>query len=578
MASSSDANMWTRVYPEEGTRTCPYCRKACWKTKRLERHVVESHGPTQRQWKCSECSRTFPTKQGVAIHFASAHAKTTETPNVVSGSTSEEGDEELETFPFSFCDKSLPSHQGLRNHERRWHQGEVSASLAQQAEPPIKKRVRWTEDEARLFKEAIVLWGSRSNKKIAEMVGTKSSAQVSSYKRRFLRKYPVWATFSDPPSVATTTATSMGTNSPLSGSSESSESPQASPAESQLPPQHQQESPENSTIPSQNLPEAPPVGQVSTPSPSLSVLLEREEPDEETNRLPPPGVSSRSRVLLEEADRAIKRLCGQPTGGEVEGPTRADSPIPQSMSEESHNTGEVPARPMEEVLQLLDILVSTPSPSQRELMGPAVDIHLRSPNPRLGDELDWETPLPLIPLQCTEDRPPVPGWQNGPLGWPYCPLSPAWEFNSHPGRSPGPRWPYSPLNSSEEDITIPSQQNSQPRDEFFSTFPPPTQPPISSRYGPDYALRDYLQWQKGGELSGKNWPYSPITPSSPGPGPTHGDNLRGSTEWMDSQKSGKGKSPVGRKGTNKGKGGRGVGGHLPREYQRGGRQWGCRDN
>ncbi|KAL5509828.1 hypothetical protein EMCRGX_G005264 [Ephydatia muelleri] len=311
MASSSDANMWTRVYPEEGgTRTCLYCRKACWKPKRLERHVVESHGPTQRQWKCSECSRTFPTKQGVAIHFASAHAKTTETPNVVSRSTSEKGDEELETFPCSFCDKSLPSHQGLRNHERRWHQGEVSASLTQQAEPPIKKRVRWTEDEARLLKEAIVLWGSRSNKKIAEMVGTKSSAQVSSYKRRFLRKYPVWATFSDPPSVATTTATSMGTNSPLSGSSESSESPQASPAESQLPPQHQQESPENPTIPSQDLPEAPPVGQVSTPSPSLSVLLEREEPDEETNRLPPPGVSSRSRALLEEADRAIRRLRG----------------------------------------------------------------------------------------------------------------------------------------------------------------------------------------------------------------------------------------------------------------------------
>ena len=136
------------------------------------------------------------------------------------------------------------------------------------------------------------------------------------------------------------------------------------------------------------------MGQVSTPSPSLSVLLEREEPDEETNRLPPPGVSSRSRVLLEEADRAIRRLRGQPAGGEGEGPTRADSPIPQSMSEEYHNTGEVPARPTEEVLQLLDILVSTPSPSQRELMGPAVDIHLRSPNPRLGDELDWETPLP----------------------------------------------------------------------------------------------------------------------------------------------------------------------------------------
>ena len=68
-----------------------------------------------------------------------------------------------------------------------WHQGEVSASLTQQAEPPIKKRVRWTEDEAWIFKEAIVMWGSKSNKKIEEIVVTKSTAQVSSYKRRFLR-------------------------------------------------------------------------------------------------------------------------------------------------------------------------------------------------------------------------------------------------------------------------------------------------------------------------------------------------------------------------------------------------------
>ena len=151
MAVSSETNMWTRVYPEEGTLTCPFCGKACWKPKRLERHVSDSHGPTQRQWKCGDCPRTFPTKQGVAIHFASAHAKPAETRPTASGSSSEEGDEEAEAFPCSFCDRSLPSHHGLRNHERRWHQGEVSSSLAQQAEPPIMKRLRWTEDEARLF-------------------------------------------------------------------------------------------------------------------------------------------------------------------------------------------------------------------------------------------------------------------------------------------------------------------------------------------------------------------------------------------------------------------------------------------
>ena len=279
MAVSSETNMWTRVYPEEGTLTCPFCGKACWKPKRLERHVSDSHGPTQRQWKCGDCPRTFPTKQGVAIHFASAHTKPAETHPTASGSSSEEGDEEAEAFPCSFCDRSLPSHHGLRNHERRWHQGEISSSLAQ-AEPPIMKRLRWTEDEARLFKEAIVLWGTKSNKKIAEMVGTKSSAQVGSYKRRFLRKYPVWATFSDPPSVATTSATSKSNPSPLSGTSEGSESPRTSPAKSQL----SQESPENQSIPPQDRSEAPPVGEVSTPSPSLSVLLGREQLDEESNR------------------------------------------------------------------------------------------------------------------------------------------------------------------------------------------------------------------------------------------------------------------------------------------------------
>ena len=384
------------------------------------------------------------------------------------------------------------------------------------------------------------------------MVGTKSSAQVGSYKRRFLRKYPVWATFSDPPSVATTSATSKSNTSPLSGTSEGSESPRTSPAKSQL----SQESPENQSIPPQDRSEAPPVGEVSTPSPSLSVLLGREQLVEESNRPLPPGGSSWSRALLEEADKAIKMLRGQPTEGGVEG-LKADSPISQSMDEKSQHIGAVPARPTEEVLQILDILVSTPSPSQREQSRPAVDIPLRSPNPRLGDELDWETPLPLVPLQCTEDRPPVPGWGIGPLGWPYGPLSPAQEFSSHPVRSPGPRWPYSPLNSPEKGITNLSQRNSQPNGEFPSPFSPPTQTPIPSRYGPDYALRDYLQGHKGGEPKGTSWPYSPISPSSPGPGPTQGENLRSSMGWMDSQKSGKGKSPVGRKGINKGKGGRG---------------------
>ena len=94
------------------------------------RKARESHGPAQRQWRCSVCTQIFPTKQGVAIHFAGVHPRTVHHPNIVSGSASDDGDEEPETYTCSYCDRSLPSQQGLRNHERRWHQGVVSARLA----------------------------------------------------------------------------------------------------------------------------------------------------------------------------------------------------------------------------------------------------------------------------------------------------------------------------------------------------------------------------------------------------------------------------------------------------------------
>ncbi|KAL5510022.1 hypothetical protein EMCRGX_G005487 [Ephydatia muelleri] len=156
-------------------------------------------------------------------------------------------------------------------------------------------------------------------------------------------------------SVSTTTDTSKCTNSPPTGSSVSSESPPASPAASQQLPQ-QQENPGSPTIPSQDLLEVPTVGQETTPSPSLKVLACKG--------------GARRGGLSSPATR--NQLKDQREGGGEKGPTRADSPIPQNLSE--------------------------------------------------------------IPLQCMEDRPLMQGWQNGSLSWPYDPLSPAREFNSSPSR------------------------------------------------------------------------------------------------------------------------------------------------
>ena len=260
----SVATIWTRVYPEEGVLKCPYCLKACWRHKLLERHVSESHGLAQRQWRCSVCTRIFPTKQGVAIHFAGVHPRRVHHPNIVSGSASDDGDEEPETYACSYCDRSLPSQQGLRNHERRWHQGEVSARLAQQPVLEKKKRERWSEEEVKRFKEAIVLRGTKSNTRIAEMVGTKTARQVSSYKIRFLKINPIWET-SDPPSISSVTTPS--TNSPQNDLSGDSGSSVLSPGSQQLGESAREEGP------TQGSPRVSPAGQLSTPSPSLSDLL-----------------------------------------------------------------------------------------------------------------------------------------------------------------------------------------------------------------------------------------------------------------------------------------------------------------
>ena len=131
------------------------------------------HGPVQEQWKCATCARVFSTKQGAGIHYASAHPRANDGPGVGRPTGGEENDEE-ESLACSLCDRRLPSQQGLRNHERRWHQAEVCTSLAIQPDRPTQ-RVRWTEEEIKKFKEGIFSRGISSNKSIAEMVTTKTA-------------------------------------------------------------------------------------------------------------------------------------------------------------------------------------------------------------------------------------------------------------------------------------------------------------------------------------------------------------------------------------------------------------------
>ena len=115
--------------------------------------MSESHNLTSQRWQCSVCTNCFPTKRHVATHYVRAH------PSSSSKITSDD-DEEEDNNPHqcSYCDRSLPSMQGLRNHERQFHQAAVSASLAQPAVSQ-KMRANWTEQEVERFKEAATSWG-----------------------------------------------------------------------------------------------------------------------------------------------------------------------------------------------------------------------------------------------------------------------------------------------------------------------------------------------------------------------------------------------------------------------------------
>ena len=159
----------------------------------------------------------------------------------------------------------------------------------------------------------------------------------------------------------------------------------------------------------------------------------------------------------------------------------------------------------------------------------------------LGDTLDWEE-LPSTPQPCTEG-------DNGPqgTGWPFSPISPT------------------PMGYPTATATGETEQwDTREPEEGSESQGTQTHTPQGNRSGPDYALRDYLRGNVVFLSPHIHWPYSPIPPNTPGPRPSNYPGPESSNPlgreldkgWMDSQNSGKGKSPVGKKGNNKGMGGR----------------------
>ena len=573
--SLSDTNAWIRVYPEDGVLHCPYCTKAFWRPTQRERHVRQSHNPPQEQWKCATCGRTFATKQGVAIHFASAHPTIGVGPRVERQNAGE--DVAIEEHACDFCDWTLPSRQGLLNHEHRWHQAEVSTHLSQQP-APAKKRVRWTDDEVRRFKEALFSRAVKSNKEIAEVVATKTGKQVSNFKRRFLKNNPTWASLISPSSVSTDAS---GSADPPSSDLSVDSSPHSvitSRSNQRRPTKRVAGSPQTSQ-------ETSPGGPQPTPSPSLSGLTSQgQDPEEQllsttvtmTDRILqeirrslrdtmtptfPSTSCSRNRAILERADKVLRDL-RRPRRGSEEGETVPDVPTmtPTRGQEELPAEGGI-ALQTDDALQILEILVSTLSPSQREITGPVsvtggettTSLNLdgvldgefaqyteESPPPPVaytGECLPTSSIKeglpegePMMPQQCTEERPPLPGWL-------YSPLSPSGDLSPMTSWYPSLRWPYSPVSPTRYSPTTP-ERGGRPREGTVGDPPPltPTQPPSVQRHGPDYALRDYLQGNRDRATHHLQWPYSPLTPSTPWPVPSPAPPP-GNTDWMDSQGS-----------------------------------------
>eukprot|EP00731_Ephydatia_muelleri_P036489 Em0264g2a len=103
----------------------------------------------------------------------------------------------------SYCGSHFSTIRGLRNHERARHQVAVSDTLAAQDDtrptsPDVSRsksipRLPWSIEEINRFRKAVEIHGLRSNKILAEVIGTRTSNQVAHFKQRYIKDHEQWA-------------------------------------------------------------------------------------------------------------------------------------------------------------------------------------------------------------------------------------------------------------------------------------------------------------------------------------------------------------------------------------------------
>ena len=216
MASTSTrANTWERSFPPPSTLICPRCHSCLWEEKAFVRHV-RNHYPTppKEVWVCNVCGTSSDSRKEMALHYRS-HDLSASAANKTPTSLSDD------PAQCRFCDRAFPSVQGLRNHERAFHQAQVSAHLASQpSRPSTNKAPPWTEAEVTSFLSAVRRFGLKQNKLIAQAVGTRTTDQVRYFKKKYAESHPVWAIRAALPELTRTV--DSGTQSSPSGASTSS--------------------------------------------------------------------------------------------------------------------------------------------------------------------------------------------------------------------------------------------------------------------------------------------------------------------------------------------------------------------
>ena len=214
MASTSTrANTWERSFPPPSALKCPRCHSCLWKEKAFVRHV-RNHYPTppKEVWVCNVCGTSSNSRKEMTQHYRSHN---------LSASAADKTPTSLPDGPAQcrFCDRAFPSVQGLRNHERAFHQAQVSAHLASQPSRP-SKAPPWSEVEVTSFLLAVRRFGLKQNKLIAQAVGTHTAEQVRYFKKKYAESHPVWAIRAALPELTHTV--DSGTQSSPSGASTSS--------------------------------------------------------------------------------------------------------------------------------------------------------------------------------------------------------------------------------------------------------------------------------------------------------------------------------------------------------------------